>query len=294
MIDKGTKALGGLFGDKALGGLTDVLGRFSGLAGGSMKSLLGMLAPLVMGVLFKQKTAQGLDAGGLGRLLASQKDHIAAALPSGLGSLLSGAGLVDGLLGGAGKAAAAAGHAAMDAGRAAGHATASAGRAAGHAAAVAGRAAEQTAASGGSLAKRLLPLLLIAVLAVLAWQLFLKGKAKDVVSSATSTLVGGVDLAKEYGGVVTGLTKSLSGVTDAVSARAALPDLEKASGTLDRLAGLAKQLPAGAADIVKGQVRSATPGLKGLIDKLLGTAGMPEILKPVLDAILSKLAAFTG
>ena len=48
----------------------------------------GSYGAVVMGALGRQQRAEGLDANGLGRLLASQKDNIAAAIPSGLSSLL--------------------------------------------------------------------------------------------------------------------------------------------------------------------------------------------------------------
>ena len=64
-------------------------------------SLLGLLAPAVMGTIAKQQGAQSLSASGIAGLLASQKDNIAAALPSGFGNLLGGTGLLDSLGGAA-------------------------------------------------------------------------------------------------------------------------------------------------------------------------------------------------
>src|SRR5262249_21159845 len=56
-------------------------------------SLLGILTPVVMGVLGKQQATTGLDASGLSGLLASQKDNIRAALPSGVAESLQTAGV---------------------------------------------------------------------------------------------------------------------------------------------------------------------------------------------------------
>src|SRR5262249_38427763 len=54
--------------------------------------------PIVMGTIGKHQSAAGaLDANGMANLFASQKDNIAAALPSGFGSLLSGTGLLNSL-----------------------------------------------------------------------------------------------------------------------------------------------------------------------------------------------------
>jgi hypothetical protein len=58
----------------------------------SSGSVLGILTPIIMDAIAKHQSAAGsLDANGIANLFATQKDNIAAALPSGFGSLLSGA-----------------------------------------------------------------------------------------------------------------------------------------------------------------------------------------------------------
>jgi sporulation protein YlmC with PRC-barrel domain len=49
---------------------------------------MGLLTPLIMGVLGREQRAAGLDAGGLARVLTEQKADIAAAMPAGLGKLI--------------------------------------------------------------------------------------------------------------------------------------------------------------------------------------------------------------
>ena len=72
-------------------------------------SLGGMLAPVVMGTIAQQQGATSVaDPSKIAGLLAGQKDNIAAALPAGFGSMLSGTGLLDSL-GGAARTATAAG-----------------------------------------------------------------------------------------------------------------------------------------------------------------------------------------
>ena len=85
--ETGGELLGSLFGDKT-GGISNLISSFSGLKGSSVSSLLGMAAPLVMGLVGRQVSSQGLGATGLQSLLMSQKDNITAALPAGLGSML--------------------------------------------------------------------------------------------------------------------------------------------------------------------------------------------------------------
>lgn len=85
--EAGGGLIGSLFGDK-IGGIANLISSFSGVKGSSVSSLLSMAAPLVMGVVGRQVSSQGLGASGLQSLLMSQKDSIAAALPAGLASML--------------------------------------------------------------------------------------------------------------------------------------------------------------------------------------------------------------
>src|SRR5262245_39712602 len=87
--DKGTSLLASLFGSGVLNTLVSTLSRFVGIGEGSARTLIGLLAPMVFGVLGREQRAQGLEASGLARMLIGQKDQITAAMPSGLSDLLS-------------------------------------------------------------------------------------------------------------------------------------------------------------------------------------------------------------
>ncbi len=161
MMSMGSGLIGSMFGDKA-GGMANMLGSFAGIKSGAASGLMGMIAPILMGLVGKQLTGAGgggLNVGSLLGLLGGQREHINAAMPAGLGSLLGG-------LGGA-KAAVGAGAAAL-----------------GGAAAMATGAARDTrdeavAAAGGI--GRLIPWLLgAAVLAGLAWYFFGRTKPAPV------------------------------------------------------------------------------------------------------------------
>lgn len=106
VAEQGSSMLSSLLGDGVIGALVGAVGKFSGLGSGSTKSLLGMLAPIVLSVLSRQQKAQGLDGGGLIAMLQGQKDNIQAALPSGMASALGGAKVLDNLLGSAQSATA--------------------------------------------------------------------------------------------------------------------------------------------------------------------------------------------
>ena len=85
--ETGGGLLGSLLSDKT-DDISNLISSFSGLKGSSVSSLLGMAAPLVMGLVGRQVSSQDLGATGLQSLLMSQKDNIVAALPAGLGSML--------------------------------------------------------------------------------------------------------------------------------------------------------------------------------------------------------------
>ncbi len=108
LADTGSSLLSGLFGGGALDTMAQSIGKFAGIGEGSGRSLLGMLGPVVLGVLSQHQRSAGLDAGGLASLLGSQKSQIMAAIPAGLADQLSAAGLIDRAEGGLRSGAAAA------------------------------------------------------------------------------------------------------------------------------------------------------------------------------------------
>lgn len=110
IADTGSGLLSTLLGGSGLNGLSSAVGNFAGINQSAGKSVLGLIAPMVMGVLGQQQHSGGLDANGLANLLASQKDQIAAAMPPALASIMGARGMLDGMLGrGADTASTAAG-----------------------------------------------------------------------------------------------------------------------------------------------------------------------------------------
>src|SRR5262249_51249210 len=77
----GSGLLSSILGSGGLSELTNGIGRTSGLSGKGVTSLLGFVAPLIMGVLKKIKLTNGLDSAGLSSLLASQRNNFATATP---------------------------------------------------------------------------------------------------------------------------------------------------------------------------------------------------------------------
>lgn len=92
LLSSGASMLSGLFGDK-IGGIASLISNFAGIKQSSASSLMSMAAPAALGFLGKHASDNNLNASGLTSLLASQKDSIMKALPSGLGNLGSMLGL---------------------------------------------------------------------------------------------------------------------------------------------------------------------------------------------------------
>jgi hypothetical protein len=95
MLDQGLGSLSSLLGGNTTSALAGALSRYAGIGDANGKSLLGLLAPVVMGVLGQQSS----NGRGIAQILESQKDNIARAVPSGFANYLSGTGILDELPG---------------------------------------------------------------------------------------------------------------------------------------------------------------------------------------------------
>jgi hypothetical protein len=297
LAETGSNMLSGLFGGGTLDTMAQTIGKFAGIGEGTSKSMLGMLGPVVLGALGQQQRSAGLDASGLASLLTSQKDQIAAAMPSGLADQLSAAGLIDGATASARSAAAAA--------SAAGGRIADASERTGY------RAGQAASAATGSTAASQWPYWLVAAVVAggLAW--FALGRSgEDVVAQVpppsmtrttpgtvglapTDLTVGGMNLANQLNASVGSLKTVLPGITDATSAQAALPKIKEATAQLTEVSSRAAQLsPEGKSTLVK-LIVAATPAINQMCDKVLAMPGAGDVAKPAIDELRSKLDALT-
>jgi hypothetical protein len=329
----GSGLLQSLFGSSMLSGLGTALSKFTGLGAGSITSLLGALAPMVLGFLKGQKRSLGLDAAGLAGLLSSQKNNIMAAMPSGLGSLLGGVPGLSSLTDAGRSVAAGAAGDAYDRGREAVGDTYDRGRAA--VAAVGGRA--KTPAWMWAIPVALL-------VGLLAWMLLRSPRGADRTASApqpttapaveplapppppvaiappsaapaTAAVPGspdladsartagarlpagmpaGADVATQFTDVTKQLSQSLSSITDAASADAALPKLREASQKLDSIAGLTSSLPADAKTRLVSLADASRSTLRTAADRAMAIPGVGDKLRPVVDELMKKIDALAG
>lgn len=103
LAERGGSLLDSLLGRDATAKLAGALGSFTGLGGAKGGSLLGMLAPVVVGALKGRVADDGLDADGFGSMLSSQRANIDAAMPEGFADTLRSEGFFDSI--GAGEPA---------------------------------------------------------------------------------------------------------------------------------------------------------------------------------------------
>jgi len=270
--------------------IVSVLMKLLGLGDKSVLSLLGALAPIVMGVVGKQaKSSGGFDPSILTNLLGGQSNLLSAALPSELKGVM---GLAD-------------------LGKAAGDAVSSAARSA-------EKAAEKAVAS--SPLGWILPLVALAALGFLAYN-FMGGKKEEAkpqakapeVSSATAPevkpapevpalpdlsaleLPGGMtldDLKKKLTGSFEGVAGTLGTITDVETAKSAVVKLEEAAKAYAEL-GMEK-LPAAATTTLVPFLKPYFETVGGLLEKLYAIPGVKEIVEPVLGPMVASVAKLVG
>ena len=290
----GIGSLGGNLLGSLLGGgnnmssLVGALASFAGMQPGIMKTLLTYLAPIVLGMVAKQFTGKP-DAAGISRLFSEQSANIRGGLPKGF-SLPD---LALGAVSGGGRPS--------EPARSHGHTH-----------------AEEKAGMPGWL----LPLLVLGALG-LGYYLWNQNQKKagegavavredvvkqgpvvvdrtEVIEKAGKNLVDTVtetiaidprflEAGKVAGGLFTGLTKALGGVTDEASAKAALPEFEKFAPMLTTLEEEAGRLPADEKPAF-AKVIADNLGLLGkLVEKVMAIPGVRDVLGPVVTPMVETL-----
>jgi len=262
LISMGTDVLGSLLGGgKSSGGMMgsiiDAISGSSGVSSSSTKSLMGLLTPVILSVIKKQLLGGGkssFDVGSMLDMFTGQKDNITAALPKGL-NLDFGNTLVNKVADNVSQST------------------------------------QEVAKEGKSLIGKLLPLILLAIAAWIAYNMFFKG-ADTQTTQPTQHVNSTVNLAKDVTGTLSSLMGTLNGITDVSSAQAAVATLTTATDKLGTYASLFEKLPASAREPIAKLVSSALPQLKGLITKVGAIPGVGAIIKPVIENLITKLALF--
>jgi len=285
LMKQGSGILNGLMGNGA-GGFTSMLSSFTGMGGNKMTSLLGMVAPLIMGSLGKAKAASGLNASGLANMLSEQSSQFSDALPAGLGDKLGSLGLGASMssAGGSvvsgtkevisdvgGKASEVVGGAVNKTGEvvsgaagAVGDGARKVGGAVSGGASAVGGAVSDTAAAGGGLLKRLFPLLgLLGLLLIALWAW------RGCGSSA-------VDATKNAANKTVNATKNVAGSAADATKNAANKAANATKNVANNAANATKNVANNAANATKNAAGNAANAVKNAAGKgaaALGFAG---------------------
>ncbi len=287
MIATGSKLLSGFLGDSTLGQLAGALGSSLGAPKESTGSLLGLAAPMLMGMLAGKKKSEGMDIGGLVSSLMGQKEQIAKAIPDDVTKELAGTGAFGGLLDSLGDGAA----------EAASAAAASAERAADTAVKAAADTSHAVAESSSSWLKWVI--IAAVILGLLYFLSGMLGKDSGTADRAATVstqdlMVGGVNLGDLTQGLVGDLGDTLAGITDVTSARAALSDLDSIGQQLDTIEQAIVGLTPAGKSALGNMVKGAMPAISEAADRLLGDRSIAPIIKPSLDNLMSRMANLAG
>ncbi|MEE9354901.1 MAG: DUF937 domain-containing protein [Methylococcaceae bacterium] len=262
--------------------ITKVLGAVAGASGigkGPAKSLLGLLAPVILGMIKKKMSSDNLDANGLSDLLMSQKDHIKSSLVTDVTENEPAAEVV---------------------------------------------AQPKRTINERKPASRIGHLLWIPMFAIIGWlgYDFLKNKLPpdEAMNAPTASFeqpaidqieniepaapspgitdaaadLGNIDVSGELNSVFDSTSTAMTNISDIESAKAAIPQISAATSKLDQLSGVYQNLPDAAKSVVSNAAGGKISGLQGMVDKLSAIPGVGSVLKPTTDALLDKLALFTG
>ena len=281
LASAGSSMLSSVLGDGALGGLTNALSGFSGASKGGITSMLGMFAPMIFGMIKRKLTggSDGFNVGSLMNMLNGQKSNVAAAMPSGFADKFNFSGVEDAVKSNVNDTI-------------------------NHAKETVHETAHHVEKEGGSLLGKLLPLALLAGGAYIAYNMFMGNKTDTVtpdahevqteVKAATDALptIDIEGLGKDMTGTLGSLTSSFGGITDVDSAKAALPNIEAATGDLGKYAGLFDKIPEAARGPIVDMVTNQMPLIQAAIDKISEIPGVGALIKPVAEGLMSKLALF--
>lgn len=281
LIDSGRNRLTSLLGGNTANALAGAIDKFAGIGGVASRSVMGLLAPVVMSVLGQQQKSSGYSAA---QLLVAQKDNIARALPAGFSRYLRGTGILDGIK----DVEAVADEPDYE-----------------HAAP---RAAEHRSDWGW-----VLPALGLLALFGIAWYLLSGPRGPDAIDTTRTTQApspdvvkapevaaleklngikaGDVDLGQHLTNTVNGLRTSLDSVKDEATAQAAMPALSNAGSEFDKLTGLTGQLSPETRKTLASAITALRPTLDQMFDKALAIPGVAAVIKPAIDAIRAKLDA---
>jgi len=118
--------------------------------------------------------------------------------------------------------------------------------------------------------------------------------AQQGMTRAQTVSVEGLDIGKQVTNSIASLRTTLDGVSDVPSAKAALPKLQEVAAQIDKTGGEVAQLSADQRKAFAGLINPMMPAFNQLCDKVLAIPGVAEVLKPSVDALKAKLTTLVA
>jgi len=103
----------------------------------------------------------------------------------------------------------------------------------------------------------------------------------------------GADAMPDVKSMFKSLTGSLGKVTDAETAKDALPDLEAVDKKLESLSSGFGLLPEAIRSKLTDSLKSMLPDFQATIDKVMAIPGVRDILQPIIDEVMAKVKSLT-
>ncbi len=305
VVEQGSSALGQLLGNSAIGSLAGALSKHAGLGIGASNTLLGLMAPAVLGTLGREQKSAGLDAAGLANMLMGQKKNITDALPGEFAKLLAGSGLLEGVQGGTTQSKPAETTASSTAG-----ASSAAVRPATTTSMPAGRV---TAPAGAAAVPHhhhhqfsWMPwLAAIAGASALWWSVFgdkmmqphptattipaVLPPSTTLATSPLPAVVANTEVGKQIVSLLDDVKGAIGGVRDAATAQSSLARIQDVAGRLEKANGQAQALGPDARRALATYVNSQQGLIKTAIANVLAVPGVAALLRPVLEQMLGRI-----
>ena len=265
MIQIETKLLGGLMGNSGLGNLVDALAGFSGMGEKSCNRLVGILTPIMLGILKRKLfggNPEGSNIDALTSLLSGQKVNIEASMPATLNDQLTSGGFFDNISKNFAENTRQTVQATQE-------------------------QVSNPPAGGFSLTRKLLPLIILAILGWLAFQFF--SGHEEIGQPSQTEISKDIDFGEQVGTMFQNTTDTFDKITDVPSAIEQLPNLEN---LVKDFTGFSTSL-GGVDDAVRGPVitlaKDAFSKLQPIVDETLAIPGVGDVIKPATDSLIEQI-----
>ncbi len=275
----GADMVASIVGGSGIGALSHALARHAGVTDAGGGSLVGSAGALALAVLGREAADKGLDTAGVLGLLKEQKAAIAKALPRDVAADLGGSGLLA-ALGNLGHASPV------------------------NAIAKPLRAVNlmQPLPAGAPATTgwwRWVALVAVICVTALIAVVYLVPGAKMAPPAPPAAvtnpmLVAGIDIGRPIAAALSTVKTSLDAITDGPTAENELPRLMAASNQLDSVEDSVDSLSDAGHAQLREMLAVALPGIQDGCDRVLDIDGASAVVKPVLDDILARLAAFSN